>query len=711
MPQNLTLAEIEQYQTQIKQGGINAVLQVYDSLYESGYNYAGWAGGVARGDSISGQAALQFMQSSAAMGLSGEAGQNLNPLQLDALRVDMALGYLQALGRAAQGQGGSVNQDLDFEATKNFHGQAFEKYGLSLANWTLTTPMDLIERTEGPQAVEDLWARIRETGGDGPDGLVINMILAQRMGALAFNPDPTISGPAQQWMDQTPGVANLAQWGRTLDVAWDALIEATAVTIVDGDIQTRYYANGVKVETSTHVYDAIEYGAIKVGSDWVPYSVQITSPSGVVQYIGKSGTATSINGQVTRYEATETNGDQTIREFDHNGNMSKLIEVDGAHDNANYATRSMTYDAQGRTFMTETMMDDGTRSEDYYYLDFNPWLPLGSSSTHYDAQGRNDASTFRMNDGSAYSYRYDVDGSQPWSSTYSLHDAQGQIYRTEVTMDDGTRGLYVYGVYGDGSVTYTHYDAQMRSDLEEVTMSDGSREVLRYDPTNTSNWSFIKEHYDTQGRNDSGQIRMKDGSRTDTLVDASNSQSWAAIQSHYDAQGRNDATNVWMDDGTLGVIENDVNNSQSWSSIVNQYDAQGRIELSSVRRDDGGRRDTFFDSDGSQDWSSTITDYDASGRKATSTQYLDNGERIERTYFPDQHPDAFSESHFYADGRGAGGTILFDGYSSKLFIGGNDMAGEFVGGVPDEWLIELGVTYTFHEPDAQVIVGPMEPAL
>jgi hypothetical protein len=123
--------------------------------------------------------------------------------------------------------------------------------------------------------------------------------------------------------------------------------------------------------------------------------------------------------------------------------------------------------------------------------------------------------------------------------------------------------------------------------------------------------------------------------------------------------------------------------------------------------DDGSSRVTVYDADGSRTWSSTITTYDASGRRTSSTQYFDNGERAERTYFPDQNPNAFSESYFYADGHGAGGRVEFDGHTSRLNIGGNDMAGEFVGSPRDLWL-QVGVTYYFEEPEGIVIVGPIE---
>lgn len=52
---------------------------MYTDLYAQGYNYAGWAEGVAKGDSFAGQAALEYLQGTALMGLGGDSCRNLTP--------------------------------------------------------------------------------------------------------------------------------------------------------------------------------------------------------------------------------------------------------------------------------------------------------------------------------------------------------------------------------------------------------------------------------------------------------------------------------------------------------------------------------------------------------------------------------------------------------------------------------------------------------
>jgi hypothetical protein len=51
-PKTLTNAQLQQYRDLINNGGVNAVRQVYAELYADGYGYAGWANGVATGNSI-----------------------------------------------------------------------------------------------------------------------------------------------------------------------------------------------------------------------------------------------------------------------------------------------------------------------------------------------------------------------------------------------------------------------------------------------------------------------------------------------------------------------------------------------------------------------------------------------------------------------------------------------------------------------------------
>jgi hypothetical protein len=49
MPNSLSIAQIQQLQNTLASGDINGV---YTYLSQQGYNYAGWAGGVAAGNTV-----------------------------------------------------------------------------------------------------------------------------------------------------------------------------------------------------------------------------------------------------------------------------------------------------------------------------------------------------------------------------------------------------------------------------------------------------------------------------------------------------------------------------------------------------------------------------------------------------------------------------------------------------------------------------------
>lgn len=167
MTQALTTQQIDQYITQVKNGGVEQARQAYDALSAQGYNYAGWAAGVARGNSVTGLSALDYLQGTALMGMGGEACRNLTQAQIDKIRVDTATGYLETLREIADRSGGIVNRDINYKETEAFHKVGFEKNNLTLDNWTLKTPMDLIRQTKGEAEVEKTWERMRDTGGSG----------------------------------------------------------------------------------------------------------------------------------------------------------------------------------------------------------------------------------------------------------------------------------------------------------------------------------------------------------------------------------------------------------------------------------------------------------------------------------------------------------------------------------------------------------------
>ncbi|HFQ91740.1 MAG TPA: hypothetical protein ENK29_02535, partial [Chromatiales bacterium] len=200
MPQPLTLAQIKQLRDSVNTGGVNAARQVYRQLYDKGYNYAGWALGVANGDSITGVSALNYLDASAMMGLGGDQCRNLSSAEIDKIRVDMATGYLDTLYQIAQKNGGTVARDVKYKETRAFHQQGFVKNGLSLDNWTLNIPMEMIRREYGDQTVEAIWELMRDTGGQGLDAWTYSANMLWYVYLRSDAADPVLRDMARQWL-------------------------------------------------------------------------------------------------------------------------------------------------------------------------------------------------------------------------------------------------------------------------------------------------------------------------------------------------------------------------------------------------------------------------------------------------------------------------------------------------------------------------------
>jgi len=365
--------------------------------------------------------------------------------------------------------------------------------------------------------------------------------------------------------------------------------------------------------------------------------------------------------------ATYNNGDQ-ITTVD-TGLTCRVTQTDSAHNHADYASRTTTYDTQGRQESIDVMMDDGSRSTTQYDPSgAESWSVIG---THFDAQGRNDATNVYVDDGSLGVYAYDVNNSQSWGTILTHYDALGRNDSVNHWMDDGSSGVYQNDVSGAQSwaVIGTHYDAQGRNDATNHWMDDGSLGVYAIDVNGSQSWSTIMTHYDALGRNDAVNHWMDDGSSGVYQYDVSGAQSWSAIGTHYDAQGRNDATNHWMDDGSLGVYAYDVNNSQSWSTIMTHYDALGRNDSTNHWMDDGSHGLYQHDVGNTGSWSVINTHYDAQGREDWANVLMDDGRRTTVEHDQDGSQSwSRIESQFGANGRAEHATTYYDD-GSRVVVG------------------------------------------
>lgn len=186
----LTQQDINRYRQDIKQNHIQGVVRTYADLLSKGYNYAGWAKGVAEAEGMTwsslskgettGRAAVMYMKDS--------SGQIFSEQRLNRIREGMAEGYLDFL----QSNIGKSPRDVHFDEMRDFHKKVFEKNGLSINNWTLETPMKLIGKYEGERRQEEIWQKLLATRGSGIGALTESAVLYQAVedyaeGYIYFN--------------------------------------------------------------------------------------------------------------------------------------------------------------------------------------------------------------------------------------------------------------------------------------------------------------------------------------------------------------------------------------------------------------------------------------------------------------------------------------------------------------------------------------------
>jgi hemolysin-type calcium-binding protein len=173
----LTKQDINRYRNDIEQNHVQGVVRTYADLLSKGYNYAGWAKGVAEAEGMTwgslpkgettGRAAVMFMKDS--------SGQTFTEQKLNRIREGMAVGYLDFL----ESRLGESPRDVNFKEMRRFHEKVFVDNGLSINNWTLETPMKLIGKYEGERRQEEIWQKLLATRGSGIGALTESATLYQ----------------------------------------------------------------------------------------------------------------------------------------------------------------------------------------------------------------------------------------------------------------------------------------------------------------------------------------------------------------------------------------------------------------------------------------------------------------------------------------------------------------------------------------------------
>jgi Ca2+-binding RTX toxin-like protein len=134
---------------------------MYDYLASEGYRYAILANGVAKGDSLAGDAALTFLKATAR-----EIGKPLSIETVNSIRHDMAAKYLESLFQQADSNYGKTIGEIDYTVALKFHTKVFGDHGLPASGWTLFTPLMMMNEESRGVYWEDVLRRAGTVEGE-----------------------------------------------------------------------------------------------------------------------------------------------------------------------------------------------------------------------------------------------------------------------------------------------------------------------------------------------------------------------------------------------------------------------------------------------------------------------------------------------------------------------------------------------------------------
>lgn len=186
MPASLTYEQLLSYESFIEAGEIRTF---YSIMLSHGYNYAGWAKGVAEEDTISGLAALDYLNDSAMVGAIDTEGEGVSDAVITNIKTGMAREYLATLLTIAERNNGVLDRDVNSGEVWDFHRVVFEENSLNISNWTLDTPFMLVRDLYGEESLEKFWENVRDTGGEGPDAIFANLNVMMTVVQVAENAD------------------------------------------------------------------------------------------------------------------------------------------------------------------------------------------------------------------------------------------------------------------------------------------------------------------------------------------------------------------------------------------------------------------------------------------------------------------------------------------------------------------------------------------
>lgn len=185
----------------------NGPAAMYDYLTARGYKYAELANGVAKGNSLAGEAAIGYMKETAS-----DQGRPMTEADVRSVRRDMAQHYIDSLKDQAAKGGGLVTREISHDEAWEFHKNVFLDHGLTVDAWTLNTPFLMM--SEDMRAA--FWQDTLAAAGDPLAEAKLSYFTMMFMEVKLLTPGSSQS--AAVWMEK---VTNLEVADFVLGQAWD----------------------------------------------------------------------------------------------------------------------------------------------------------------------------------------------------------------------------------------------------------------------------------------------------------------------------------------------------------------------------------------------------------------------------------------------------------------------------------------------------------
>ena len=171
---------------------------MYDFLEEKGLRYAALANGVARGNTVAGNVALNFMNVAAS-----ELGVDIDEGKVSSIKNTMAVEYVDTLVRKSKD--GVLTQEVSFREALEFHDRAFKVEGLDVRAWTLNAVYHALPANQK----DPYWDHVLNSAGNLSSELHLSLVTRAKMQLAIFADTPEKRELAVSWIDKTESPASL----------------------------------------------------------------------------------------------------------------------------------------------------------------------------------------------------------------------------------------------------------------------------------------------------------------------------------------------------------------------------------------------------------------------------------------------------------------------------------------------------------------------